>query len=274
LDPANEYIPYEASVDIRDLVKIDKIMDEKHLGPNGSILYCIEYLEKNINWLKEKIESNSSDSKTSYILFDCPGQLELYTHHQSIRNIFREFMKWDYRLTSVNLIDFHHCIDPFKYLSAVLISLITMLQLELPHVNVLSKMDLVKSFENLPFDLDFYAEVQDLTYLLPYLEGKSQNYDTKDSLEIANLSRQRIFAEKHQALSRALVDLIQDYSLVSYFPLLIEDHNCMMELVKLIDKANGYMLFDQETEDSLDSISTLDDIIGSNIKLSSRDKGL
>ena len=41
-----------------------------------------------------------------------------------------------------------------------------MLQLELPHVNVLSKVDLVEKYGKLDFNIDYYTEVQDLDYLL------------------------------------------------------------------------------------------------------------
>ena len=42
------------------------------------------------------------------------------------------------QLTAVHLVDVHLCSDPGKYVSALLLSLSTMLHLELPHVNVLS----------------------------------------------------------------------------------------------------------------------------------------
>lgn len=39
------------------------------LGPNGAMLYCIEFLEENIDWLVEKIEAKTC----SYFLIDMPG---------------------------------------------------------------------------------------------------------------------------------------------------------------------------------------------------------
>lgn len=53
------------------------------------------------------------------------------------------------QLTAVHLIDAHLCSDPGKYISALLLSLSTMLHLELPHVNVLSKIDLIESYGKL-----------------------------------------------------------------------------------------------------------------------------
>ena len=43
------------------------------------------------------------------------------------------------RVAAVQLVDAHLASDPGKYLAALLLSLATMLHLELPHVNVLSK---------------------------------------------------------------------------------------------------------------------------------------
>lgn len=53
------------------------------------------------------------------------------------------------QLTAVHLVDAHLCSDPGKYVSALLLSLSTMLHLELPHVNVLSKIDLIESYGKL-----------------------------------------------------------------------------------------------------------------------------
>ena len=63
------------------------------------------------------------------------------------------------RLAAVELVDAHLCAEPSKYLAALLLSLGSMLHLELPHVNVLSKADLVEAYGELRFNLDFYTEV-------------------------------------------------------------------------------------------------------------------
>lgn len=35
LDPANDGLPYSPAVDVGDLVDLDAVMDQLHLGPNG-----------------------------------------------------------------------------------------------------------------------------------------------------------------------------------------------------------------------------------------------
>jgi hypothetical protein len=105
LDPANDQLPYEPAVDLSDLISLETVMEETKLGPNGGLVYCLEYLEANLDWLIEKIDALGP----VYLLFDFPGQLELFTHCSSVLNIAQRFVKLDYRLTVVNLIDAHHC---------------------------------------------------------------------------------------------------------------------------------------------------------------------
>ena len=42
LDPAADEILYSPSVDIRELISVDDVMEELDLGPNGGLVYCME----------------------------------------------------------------------------------------------------------------------------------------------------------------------------------------------------------------------------------------
>lgn len=95
LDPANDSLSYNCALDISTLVTLNDVMENLKLGPNGGLIYCIEYLEKNIDWLEKKLK----ELKGHYFLFDCPGQVELYTHHTSVRNVVRQLEKWDFRVS-------------------------------------------------------------------------------------------------------------------------------------------------------------------------------
>lgn len=95
MDPANEDVPYEAAVDIAELVSSEAIASELSLGPNGSLLYAMEFLEKNLSWLEKKLDEH----KGEYILFDFPGQIELYTHNECIRNIVQPLLRKGYRVS-------------------------------------------------------------------------------------------------------------------------------------------------------------------------------
>jgi GTPase SAR1 family protein len=56
LDPGNDALPYPAGADVKDLISMEDVMDSFQLGPNGGLIYCVEYLEKNIKWLTTKIK--------------------------------------------------------------------------------------------------------------------------------------------------------------------------------------------------------------------------
>lgn len=44
LDPAANAasFEYEPTIDIKDLINLDDVMDELHYGPNGGLVYCFE----------------------------------------------------------------------------------------------------------------------------------------------------------------------------------------------------------------------------------------
>ena len=40
-DPAAEHFNYTPTLDIRDLVSLEDVMEELNLGPNGGLVYCM-----------------------------------------------------------------------------------------------------------------------------------------------------------------------------------------------------------------------------------------
>ena len=94
LDPASEGVPFPCALDVSELVALGDVMEGLRLGPNGGLLYCMEYLEANLDWLRAKLQPLSD----SYVLFDCPGQVELYTHHNSLKNVFAQLVQWNFRV--------------------------------------------------------------------------------------------------------------------------------------------------------------------------------
>lgn len=58
LDPANDKTSYPAAVDVRNLITIDEIMKDEALGPNGGVLYALEELEHNFEWLEKELKEH------------------------------------------------------------------------------------------------------------------------------------------------------------------------------------------------------------------------
>jgi GPN-loop GTPase len=76
----------------------------------------------------------------AYIMLDAPGQSELYMCGDAMQSIVTSLtQRMHINLTVVQLVDSHLCSTAHKLLSALLMCLTSMLHLELPHINVLSK---------------------------------------------------------------------------------------------------------------------------------------
>ncbi|CCF55838.1 hypothetical protein KAFR_0A04030 [Kazachstania africana CBS 2517] len=230
MDPANDALSYPCSVDIRDFITLEEIMNEQQLGPNGGLMYAMESLDKSIDLFILQIKSLVQE-ENAYLVFDCPGQVELFTHHSSLFKIFKRLEKeLSMRFCVVNLIDSYYITSPSQYISIVLLALRSMLMMDLPQINVFSKIDMIKSYGKLPFRLDYYTEVQDLDYLLPYIEKEGSS----------------VLGKKYSKLTETISELVTDFNLVSFEVLSIDDKESMINLQSVVDKANGYIFGSSE----------------------------
>jgi hypothetical protein len=41
--------------DIRELISLDDVMEEMEYGPNGGLIFCMEYLLQNLDWLMDQL---------------------------------------------------------------------------------------------------------------------------------------------------------------------------------------------------------------------------
>lgn len=71
------------------------------------------------------------------------GQIELYTHIPVMKQIVDHLESRDFRICGVFVIDSQFMIDSAKFVSGVLSALSAMVTLEISHVNVMSKIDLL-----------------------------------------------------------------------------------------------------------------------------------
>ncbi|KAF8820410.1 putative ATP binding protein [Cardiosporidium cionae] len=223
LDPANDELPYKCFIDIRNLINSQNVMESMQLGPNGD----------------------------TYIVFDCPGQVELYCHHTGMKTILDNLQKQDARMAAVHLVDSTLCTDPYKYISALLISLSGQISLELPHVNVFTKIDMLQNFSrDLTFRIDYYAEVQDLSKLISYMQQSSP------------------LNSRFSAFNELLCETIEDFNLVAFRLLNIEDKDSVLNVLKEVDTANGFALGSIHSDlgifnIAISSVDDIDDRFGS-----------
>ncbi len=174
--------------------------------------------------------------------------MEIFTHHLCVHNILHELQsQLDIRLTAVHLIDAYHCSDAALFISAVLLSLTTMIRLELPHINVLSKIDLVERHGVLPFNLDFFTECSDLRRLLDYIDsGPFIEHHTDDGVienqESQIDEKEPMWKRRYRKMNEEICDVVEDYGLVSFYTLDVQDKHSMSRILRAIDKGNGFVL--------------------------------
>ncbi|VDP23239.1 unnamed protein product [Echinostoma caproni] len=77
LDPANDSLPYTCSINLSDLIRLDEVMDYLGLGPNGGLIYCMDYLYINRDWLTTRLARLRQENPKCYLIFDCPGQVSV-----------------------------------------------------------------------------------------------------------------------------------------------------------------------------------------------------
>uniref|UniRef100_A0A914WR81 GPN-loop GTPase 3 n=1 Tax=Plectus sambesii TaxID=2011161 RepID=A0A914WR81_9BILA len=216
LDPAAEVFNYNCAADVRDLICLDDVMEDEdlHLGPNGGLVYCMEYLAQNLDWLHDQLGEVEDD----YFLFDCPGQVELYTHLPVMRKLVDALQSWDYKVCATFLLDTHFMLDASKFFSGALVTLSTMVALEVPAVNVLTKMDLLSQRNR--------ALVE--AFLDP------------DTRSLLDREPETEWNKKYRKLSSAIGSVLDDYSLVKFIPLNITDEESISDLLMIIDNSIQY----------------------------------
>jgi len=233
LDPAAnpESHEYEPAIDIRDLISLEDVMGELDYGPNGGLVYCFEYLLENMDWLEEELGGYEDD----YLVFDCPGQIELYTHHPFLPTLVRDLQRMSIRVCATYLLESQFMEDKYKFFSGVLSAMSAMVNLEVPWINIMSKMDLVTSNSDDPAsgrngirkrkDIARYLDPDPLLIAAP-LGGSS---------DLAISSNPRF-----HALNQAIVQLIEDHPLVSFLPLDLTNPDAIETVLSHIDYTMQY----------------------------------
>ena len=240
LDPANDNKTFNFDIDIRNLINLEEVENKLKLGPNGSFLYCINFLNENISWLDEQINQEKY-TEYFYYLIDTPGQIEIFTISPEFKNIcdyITNTKKLNIKLCCVNLIECINMCDMPKYIFSIFSVLNSMINLALPQVNFISKCDLIKQLKathEFELPLEFYKNPNDETQLKYYFEDLNMN-------------------KKFKNLNKKIAEFISDYGLVAFTLLDLSNTRHLNRAAYMIDKANGYIYMKELVDDeNLDS---------------------
>ncbi|KAI1386216.1 GPN-loop GTPase [Hypoxylon trugodes] len=243
LDPAAETFEHTPDLDIKNLISLEDVMDEMGLGPNGGLIYCFEFLMENLDFLTEALDSLTEEY---LIIFDMPGQIELYTHVPILPALVRFLTRsgsLDIRLCAAYLLEATFVVDRAKYFAGTLSAMSAMIMLEVPHLNILSKMDLVKD----------QVRKRDLKRFITPDSGLLDD----DPAEIARRKAEGETGEDDESvdpqdkdalmrgtgfrqLNRAVANLIENFSMVSYLKLDVQDEDSVGAILSYIDDCIQY----------------------------------
>jgi GTPase SAR1 family protein len=208
LDPANDSISFTIDYDVRSMVKFEEVSSHEKIGPNATFIRCMELVEENVGRLEEELKKFNQDS---LFVFDCPGQVELYTMHPSLKNIIARL---DFRFAVANIVDGCQCQETNSFISLSMLTLQSMLNLGFPQVNFLSKIDLLSGLEN-PLSCYCFAELSSLRLRV----GRGAKYSK---------------------LTDLICELIEEHCLVSFVPIAVEDKESILFASRELDRVVGH----------------------------------
>ncbi|EMF12796.1 ATP binding protein [Sphaerulina musiva SO2202] len=234
LDPAADDFAYEPDVDIKDLITLEDVMEELHLGPNGGLIYCFEFLLDNLEFITDPLQDVGEES---LIIIDMPGQIELYTHVPIVPKLIKELRggSLNVSMCAAYLLESSFIVDRAKFFSGTLSAMSAMIMMELPHVNILSKMDQIKG-QVARKELKRFIDPD--TSLLQDAPESGLVYEFKEGVDNGDPEDVSVMAKDSFArLNRAVGQLIDDFSLVSFLKLDAQDEDSVGAVLSYIDDA-------------------------------------
>ena len=208
-------------------------MEEMGLGPNGGLIYCFEFLLENLDFLTEALDPLSEEY---LIIIDMPGQIELYTHIPILPALVKHLTRTgalDISLCAAYLLEATFVVDRAKFFAGTLSAMSAMIMLEVPHVNILSKMDLVKGQVS---KRELKRFIDPDTTLLDDDSGDVED----DGSGSAGDSQTMMRGASFKRLNKAVAGLIDSFSMVSYLKLDVQDEDSVGSILSYIDDAIQY----------------------------------
>lgn len=187
LDPAVEKLPYEPDVDVREWVRADFFMEKYGLGPNGAIIASVDYMATQIEKIREEVLSSGS----GYVIFDTPGQMELFVFRDIGEYLISQLS--EKRSCIIFILDAVVALRASSFVSSLLLSASVFYRFHKPMINVLNKIDFIngKYLEKILGWIDNPEELHDelrKELVGTKLELSTNIYETiKEYLDIFNV---------------------------------------------------------------------------------------
>jgi len=207
LDPAQALEELEFDFDIRNHIEISEIMEEADFGPNGGLLAGLGAVAENLDVMELPEEEDA------YLIFDCPGQIELYVHDDSVKKIV-EAVGQHHTVGMIYALDSTHALDSARFLSGALSATVAMAKFEVPHINVLTKCDLLDEE-----DVEEFVQGLEIENICENLSSRS---------------------EQEEKFNRSLAKIVENNGFLGFIPLDLKKEESVEGLAYQIDMCIQY----------------------------------
>ncbi|KYQ58476.1 GPN-loop GTPase 1 [Trachymyrmex zeteki] len=154
LDPACKEVSYPANIDVRDTVNYKEVMKQYNLGPNGGIVTSLNLFTTKFDQVIHLI--NKANKEYNYVVFDTPGQIEVFTWSAS-GSVITEGLASEFPTIIVYVVDTVRSVNPVTFMSNMLYACSILYKTKLPFIIVMNKIDIVDHSYAIDWMHDFEA---------------------------------------------------------------------------------------------------------------------
>ena len=170
-----------------------------------------------------------------------PGQVELYTSgHEAVRKKIKKLEKeLNFHFVASHVIDLPQIYDRYKFLTTLTLSLTAIIGMEMPMVQIITKIDLLKTMGKPDMNIMFYEGCTNGLKFLFFDDFET----TKDPQ--AKVSQ---FARRFSKMTKNMCEVIESYSQVNFSMCDTSNKLFLSNILMKLDKANNYWYQPQRIE--------------------------
>ncbi|OXA52565.1 GPN-loop GTPase 3 [Folsomia candida] len=229
LDARTPSVVYDQPIaDVRDVITISEVEEAERLSPGTGAGFelTLTYVLDHPEWLFDAIgEVKDGD----YIIFDCPGESEYHVHLKTMKVFAAMLVVKNFRTCGVFVRDSRSAINGYNFIASCLTPLTSYVNLSIPHVNLMMKVDLLTDEEKSRLQLFINSDVKDV---LRYENSKHRSATDNSLLEG--------YQELAKICSTA-ASILEGHNFVrkKYFPIDTRDDNSLKGFLGILDDVMG-----------------------------------